>query len=100
MLFVYRFKLTLIGLLLLNQAFYSVPALAPLLVITVLYWLSVHPKRMHVANRLPAIQAKEVDRARKSALESSSHFMKLKDIYMQPALQQPILLPEMEYDDE
>mmetsp|Transcript_12969 Transcript_12969/g.31598 ORF Transcript_12969/g.31598 Transcript_12969/m.31598 type:complete len:1086 (-) Transcript_12969:153-3410(-) len=92
-------QLTLIGLLLLNQAFYSVPALAPLLIITILYWASVQPKRMRVASRLPAVQAKEVDRARRIAAESSSTFNKLKDVYMQPTLQQPILLPDTDDDD-
>ena len=75
------------------------PALAPLLIVTILYWASVQPKRLRVAGCLPAVEAKEVDRARRIAHESSSSFKKLKDVYMQPALQRPILLPDTDDDD-
>lgn len=87
-------QLTLIGVLLLNQAFYSVPALAPLLGITILYWITVHPKRLHVASRLPAIQAKALDKERAVARSESCNLDDLRDLYLQPALQKPILLPD------
>lgn len=86
-------QLTLIGLLLLNQAFYSVPALAPLLAVTMLFMITVHPKRIRVSNYLPASECLEVDK--QNSLDSQSASVEfLKDQYLQPALTQRELLAD------
>lgn len=54
-----------------------------------------------MADRLPSVQARELDRNnRSSGRLTSSHFEKLRDVYLQPALQQPTLLPDTDDDDE
>jgi hypothetical protein len=86
-------QLTLIGLLILNEAFYSVPALAPLLVITVLFIVNVHPKRMRVAGNLPAIDCLMLDKQNTEGAEPSNYDF-LRNKYLQPALKEPLLFPD------
>lgn len=85
-------QLTLIGVLLLNEAFYSIPALVPLVIITVLFIIFVHPARMHVARNLPAITCIELDREAEKSILNDYDF--LRDQYLQPALKQPLLFPD------
>ncbi|KAG7367316.1 protein of unknown function DUF221-domain containing protein [Nitzschia inconspicua] len=87
-------QLTLIGLLLLNEAFYSVPALVPLVIITVLFIIFVHPARMHVAQYLPAITCIELDKETSADHGMINDFDFLRDQYLQPALKQPLVFPE------
>lgn len=84
-------QLTLIGLLLLNQAFYSVPALSPLLAFTILFMILVHPKQIRASNFLPVIQCLEVD---ETNLYGSINFAFLRDQYLQPALKTQSLEPD------
>mmetsp|Transcript_15208 Transcript_15208/g.28430 ORF Transcript_15208/g.28430 Transcript_15208/m.28430 type:complete len:1275 (+) Transcript_15208:241-4065(+) len=86
-------ELTLIGLLILNEAFYSVPALLPLLIVTILFIINVHPKRMHVAGNLPAIKCIELDKQMEEGAEPSNYDF-LRNQYLQPALKEPILFPD------
>ena len=83
-------ELTLIGLLGLKKAVYSVPALAPLVAITVLYMAMVCPKRLQVASNLPAQACAELDR--RDADESLEF---LRGAYVQPALKDRKLYPEV-----
>jgi hypothetical protein len=84
-------QLTLIGLLLLNQAFYSVPALSPLLAVTILFMTLVHPKQIRASNFLPVIQCLEVDQKN---LDGSINLLFLRDQYLQPALKKQVLVPD------
>ena len=86
-------ELTLIGLLILNGAFYAVPALVPLLVITILFIINVHPKRMRVAANLPAIDCLLLDKQNMDGSEPSN-FDFLRNQYLQPALKEPFLFPD------
>jgi hypothetical protein len=86
-------QLTLIGLLILNGAFYAVPALVPLLVITLLFIINVHPKRMRVAANLPAIDCIQLDKQYMEGGETSN-FDFLRNQYLQPALKDPFLFPD------
>ena len=79
-------QVTLIGLLLLKTCFYAVPAVSPLIAITILFMVFVAPKKLLVAENLPSMTCVELDRDFKVAFE--------RDIYLQPALQHPRLHPE------
>ena len=87
-------ELTLVGLLLLNEAFYSVPALVPLIIITILFIIFVHPARMHVAKNLPATMCIELDKEESEGNGRFDDFAFLRDQYLQPALKQPLLYPD------
>jgi hypothetical protein len=87
-------ELTLIGLLLLNEAFYSVPALVPLVIITILFIIFVHPARMHVARHLPATTCLELDNNESAENNTCGDFDFLRDQYLQPALKQRLVFPD------
>jgi hypothetical protein len=87
-------ELTLIGLLLLNEAFYSVPALVPLVIITILFIIFVHPARMRVAKHLPATTCLELDSQEAAENYKQSDFDFLRDQYLQPALKQRLVFPD------
>ena len=87
-------ELTLIGLLILNSAFYAVPALVPLIVITILFIIYVHPVKMHVAKNLPAIMCLDVDRADPEADNDPLTYSFVQGKYLQPALTQPLVFPD------
>jgi Calcium-dependent channel, 7TM region, putative phosphate/Cytosolic domain of 10TM putative phosphate transporter len=87
-------QLMLIGLLLLNEAFYSVPALVPLVIITILFIIFVHPARMHVAQHLPAITCIELDRESSAENGMLEDFDFLRDQYLQPALKHSLVFPD------
>jgi len=81
-------ELTLLGTMGLKQAIYAVPALAPMLIITILYATLVYPKKMEVAESLPTILSVELDRQR----ESEGYELDfLKDKYLQPSLKHKFL---------
>jgi hypothetical protein len=82
-------QLTLIGFLILKKAVYAIPALAPMLVLTILYMVLVSPRKLHASNHLPTIQCVELDRA-----EENSNVDFLLGKYLQPALQQKRLYPD------
>ena len=86
--------MTLIGLLILNSAFYAVPALVPLIVITILFIIYVHPVKMHVAKNLPAIMCLDVDRADPEADNDPLTYSFVQGKYLQPALTQPLVFPD------
>jgi hypothetical protein len=85
-------QLTLMGVLGLKKAVYAVPALAPMLAITILYMILVSPRRMHVSNFLPTIQCVELDQLN-SGEHSNVDF--LKGEYLQPALKHRRLFPDV-----
>jgi hypothetical protein len=87
-------QLTLIGLLILNSAFYAVPALVPLVIITILFIIYVHPVKMHVAKNLPAIMCLDVDRADPEADNDPSNYDFLRGKFLQPALTEPFVFPD------
>lgn len=88
-------ELTLIGTLGLKQAVYAIPALAPLLIITILYTVLVYPKKMHVANSLPTILSVELDRQREAEGEGIQFLI---GKYLQPSLQQKVVFPDEDID--
>lgn len=78
-------QLTLVGLLVLKQTVYAVPVLLPLLALTVLFMIYVIPKRIHVANHLPAMLCVEMDRKNREQENANARFTARR--YLQPALQ-------------
>ncbi|KAL3922786.1 MAG: hypothetical protein SGILL_002017, partial [Bacillariaceae sp.] len=87
-------QLTLLGVLILNQAFYAIPALVPLVILTILFIIYVHPVKMHVARNLPAITCLEVDKLDEGKENDRSNYDFLRGKYLQPALTQPIVAPD------
>jgi hypothetical protein len=88
-------QFTLIGYLALKQVFYAIPAMAPLPAMTILFWVTVLPKRIHVSNFLPTVTCVELDRQYQSE-ERNDEFIRKK--YLQPALQHPKLFPDEDED--
>jgi hypothetical protein len=81
-------QFTLVGLLVLKNTVYAVPAIAPLIAMTILYMALVIPKKSHVSNYLPTMSCVEVDEEDAGALLAAATH-----IYLQPALQHPKLGP-------
>ena len=77
-------ELTLVGLLILKQAFYAVPTLAPLMAITILFMIFVIPKRNQAARNLPTMLCVEIDRKNAEEGNTVASFATLK--YLQPSL--------------
>ena len=90
-------QLTLLGFLALKKAVYSLPALAPLMGLTILYMILVVPKRHAVSEYLPTNMCAELDRKHKAALNDirEPHVRQFeKGQYLQPALQHPKIYPD------
>jgi hypothetical protein len=81
-------QFTLVGLLVLKNAVYAVPAIAPLIAMTILYMAVVIPRKSHVSNYLPTMSCVEVDEEDAGPLLAAANH-----IYLQPALQHPKLGP-------
>jgi hypothetical protein len=87
-------QLTLIGVLALKKAVYAVPALTPMLGITILYMALVSPKKIHVSNFLPTVSCVELDR--QFSHDDTSNIDFLARQYVQPELQHRRLFPDRE----
>jgi hypothetical protein len=85
-------ELTLVGLMVLKGMAYAVPALMPLVCITILYMIFVIPKRNHVSDHLPTIMCVEMDQKNREQENKDSQFASQK--YLQPALQAKVLTAE------
>jgi hypothetical protein len=85
-------ELTLVGLMVLKGMAYAVPALVPLICITIFYMAFVIPKRNHVSDNLPTITCVEMDQKNCEQENKDSQFASEK--YLQPALQAKILTAE------
>jgi hypothetical protein len=84
----------------LKKAVYAMPAIAPLLAITVLYMIFVIPKKSHASQFLPSNMCVEIDQKYKAEDEQGlallHDFKRLQ--YLQPALQHPTLYPDMDVE--
>ena len=85
-------ELTLVGLMVLKGLAYAVPALVPLICITILYMVLVIPKQNNVSDHLPAITCVEMDQENCEQENKDSQFASKK--YLQPALQAKIITAE------
>lgn len=85
-------QFTMIGFLALKKVFYTLAALLPLVVVTLLYMIIVEPRLAHCSEHLPATLCVEVDRQVESE-ERDDTFVRSK--YMQPALQHRDLQPDL-----
>jgi hypothetical protein len=88
-------ELTLVGLLILKNTLYAVPALAPLIAITILFMIFVIPKRRHVASHLPTMLCVELDKENSKQENANSHFAARE--YLQPELRAEPVHPEKEF---
>ena len=75
-------QMTMIGFLSLKNPIFSIPTLAPMSVITILHIVFVRPKKMHVANFLPATTCDDVDQRNRD----ENVFEMWEGAYLQPAL--------------
>jgi hypothetical protein len=85
-------ELTLVGLLLLKKTVYALPALMPLIGITILFMIYVIPKRNHVASHLPTMLCVELDKKNRDQENTGAEFVAQK--YLQPALQAQSVYPD------
>ena len=96
-------QLTLIGLMTLKKNLYTLPALAPLMAMTVLYMILIVPKRSAVSKFLPTNICAELDRKHGST-HTGSNMSVIdefgKEQYLQPALKNPKVYPEEEEEQE
>jgi hypothetical protein len=90
-------ELTLVGLLILKKTVYALPALLPLLVITVLFMITGIPRFNHVATHLPTVLCVEFDKRNREQENANSDFAV--KMFLQPALQAEPLLPEDPVDE-
>jgi hypothetical protein len=82
-------ELTLVGLLILKKTVYALPALAPLIAMTLLFMIFVIPKRNHVARHLPTMLCVELDKKNAQEENATARFASMK--YLQPSLKaQPV----------
>jgi len=88
-------QLTLVGLLVLKKSFYAVPAMTPLIAITVLFIIFVSREFHRVMTFLPTRDCSYADHNLRT---SGGSIAFLRDAYLQPALKQPTLEPEYEED--
>lgn len=87
-------ELTILGLLLLKQSFYALPAMVPLLVITVLFIFFVNGEHSRVSFFLPIRDCVLLDQR---MWEEAVDFNFVQGAYLQPALRNDAAVPE--YDD-
>lgn len=85
-------ELTLVGLLVLKKTVYALPALAPLIAMTILFMFISIPKRNYVAQHLPTMLCAEVDKRNQELENKNSHFCSRK--YLQPALRAGTINPD------
>lgn len=86
-------EITLVGLLLLKKASFAVPALLPLIAVTILYMIFIIPKCNLAATYLPAMLCVDLDEEsqNREAADVSSFITKK---YLQPALKAKPEYPE------
>jgi hypothetical protein len=85
-------ELTLVGLLVLKKTVYALPALTPLIAITILFMIFVIPKRNQVASHLPTMLCVEWDKKNREQESAAAQFTAQK--YLQPALQAQSIYPD------
>ena len=90
-------QLAVIGALGLKKAVYSIPALSPLLAMTILFMIFETPRRIQASEHLPAVLCMEVDQQYETQ-ECDPDFARGE--YLQPALQHPRLFPDEDDDDD
>jgi hypothetical protein len=90
-------ELTLGGILALEQSTYAGPAMAPLIVITILYILYLNGQHSHVMKFLPTRDCIEIDQA--NAKAGRTDFSFCKNAYLQPSLKSYHLFPDYDESD-
>lgn len=89
-------QLTLMGLLLLKQSFYAVPALGPLLGITILFCICLNHENKRVMSHLPTRDCVVLD----DRFVQEGHSLDFAvGAYLQPALKADLVEPDYNVDD-
>lgn len=86
-------ELTLLGMLLLKQSFYTMPAMLPLIAITGLFIIFISREFNHVISYLPTRDCAINDSRRRQDGESLDF---LRGAYLQPALKNHVVEPDYE----
>jgi hypothetical protein len=89
-------QLTLMGLLLLKQSYYAVPALGPLLAVTLLFCILLKHENQGVMTHLPTRDCVVLD---DRFLQEGHSLDFLVGAYLQPALKADLVEPDYNVDE-